>query len=68
MGFIWSLPGVQQRKIVVLLWDWWTTRNKVNAGDQRKSAEEMCHFINKHLLEFGTVPKPVAVPMSQSQG
>jgi ribonuclease HI len=39
----------------------------VNAGDQQKSAEEVCHFINKHLLEFGTVPKPVVVPASQTQ-
>jgi hypothetical protein len=26
----------------ILLWDWWTTRNKTNAGESAQSTEEVC--------------------------
>ncbi|KAF8722557.1 hypothetical protein HU200_022387 [Digitaria exilis] len=36
---IWSLQKEVQQKIILLLWCWWSARNKVNAGERRKSAD-----------------------------
>jgi hypothetical protein len=35
-----------------MLWDWWTNRNKSNAGELPRSTEQVCHIIHKHLLDF----------------
>uniref|UniRef100_A0ACD6AMS5 Uncharacterized protein n=1 Tax=Avena sativa TaxID=4498 RepID=A0ACD6AMS5_AVESA len=42
----------KQNLVVLLLRDWWTERNKVNAGEGRKSPEEVCRIISRHHLEF----------------
>jgi hypothetical protein len=60
---IWSLPLDVQTKVVITLWDWWTTRNKVNSGEARKATEEIYNLINKHCYEFKSEVKvPVVVP------
>jgi hypothetical protein len=51
--------------VIVLLWDWWTTRNKTNAEDRVQSADEVCFQIRKHLLEF--TPDETQVPIVQQQ-
>lgn len=47
-----SLPADKQLRVAVLLWDWWTSRNKVNAGEKPKTPVEVSSFISKHVLEF----------------
>ena len=42
-------------RVVVLLWDWWTSRNKANAGEVQKMAAEISSFITKHLTDFTSV-------------
>jgi hypothetical protein len=49
---IWSLPSDQQQLVLVLLWDWWTTRNKKNSEGKDRSAAEVCHAIQRHVLDF----------------
>lgn len=51
------LPKLQA-KVAVTLWDWWTSRNKVNAGETRNTAGEICHVINKHHQVFIPEDKP----------
>ena len=38
MQKIWSLSPHLQMQIVVLLWKWWSVRNKVNAGEKSLQA------------------------------
>jgi hypothetical protein len=38
--------------VVILLWDWWTVRNKLNAGEREKPAIEVCSLIQRHYLDF----------------
>jgi ribonuclease HI len=52
-----ALPKQQQALVAVTLWDWWTARNKINAGEKRKTTEEICHLIIKHHHEFSPEPK-----------
>ena len=42
-------------RIAVLLWDWWTSRNKANAGEVQKTTAEISSFITKHLTDFTSV-------------
>lgn len=49
---IFTLPGEKLLRVAVLQWDWWTSRNKVNAGEKQKKAEEVSGFISRHLLDF----------------
>jgi hypothetical protein len=36
----------------MLLWDWWTTRNKANAGEKQRSTTEVSAVISKHVLDL----------------
>ena len=47
-----SLPTEQSTPALLLLWVWWTTRNKTNAGEREKSTEEVCHSIHRYLIDF----------------
>jgi hypothetical protein len=47
----------QKIKTSILLWDWWTHRNKINSGECRKTPDELCFLINKHLQDFMPEPK-----------
>ncbi|KAK1628050.1 hypothetical protein QYE76_002365 [Lolium multiflorum] len=35
-----------------MLWDWWTTRNKCNAGELERTTEQVCHVVQRHVIEF----------------
>ena len=50
--FLWTKPVKQQELVSILLYDWWSARNRVNAGDKAWSTEEVCHQIFKHVHEF----------------
>jgi ribonuclease HI len=60
MEMILGLPNERKPLTCILLWDWWTNRNKLNAGELGKSAGQMCHTIQKHAIEFQTVTRPPA--------
>jgi hypothetical protein len=53
-----ALSMDQQYLVLILLWDWWTTRNKKNTEGKELSANEVCHLIQRHVLEFQMV-KPI---------
>jgi ribonuclease HI len=41
------------------MWDWWTTRNKKNAEGKERSIEDICHIIQRHLLDFQAQPDQI---------
>ena len=47
-----SLPTERKLRAWVLLWDWWTTRNKTYAGEKQRSTGKVSAFITKHLMDF----------------
>ena len=52
MQTIWSLPSQIQLQIIVLLWRWWSARNKANAGDKRPTGPEVCSLVTFYVCEF----------------
>ena len=53
MQKIWSFSPHIQLQIVVLLWRWWSARNKVNAGLKRPTGLEICSLVTFYVSEFG---------------
>jgi hypothetical protein len=49
---LWSVPNEKQLLSIVLLFDLWSMWNKVDISEIERSAEEDCHVIQKHLLDF----------------
>lgn len=49
---IWSFPSQIQVQIVVLLWKWWSVRNKVNAGERRFTGPVVCSLVSFYVAEF----------------
>uniref|UniRef100_A0A0E0KIY0 Uncharacterized protein n=1 Tax=Oryza punctata TaxID=4537 RepID=A0A0E0KIY0_ORYPU len=37
----------------ILLWRWWSTRNRVNAGERMMNGDEVRSSVNYYLLELG---------------
>jgi hypothetical protein len=52
MQMILELLKGKKNLTVILLWDWWTNRNKVNAGEEERSTDVICHVIQKHAADF----------------
>lgn len=56
-----SLSGDNQRLACLIFWDWWTTRNKIYAGEKVRTTDEVCYTIQRHLLEFSADDSPATV-------
>lgn len=39
-------------KICILLWLWWSERNKANQGERIRNADEIIYLLQLHLLEY----------------
>jgi hypothetical protein len=46
---IWGFEKETQQKIILLLWCWWSMRNKVNAGERKKSPQEVTNDVLYYL-------------------
>ena len=62
-----SLKTEEKNMVCVLLWDWWTARNKINAGEHAKTTEELCYFIRKHIGEFTSAAETNIINREPSQ-
>jgi hypothetical protein len=47
-----NLPVRKRDTVLILLWDWWTTRNKSNAGELDRTIHTVCQTITRHVVEF----------------
>jgi ribonuclease HI len=46
---IWSFDAECQCKIILLMWCWWSARNRANSGERKRNAQEV---INETLFHF----------------
>jgi hypothetical protein len=49
---IWTFPDSIQINIIVLLWRWWSARNKVNAEGKMIKGVEVCSMIIYYVQVF----------------
>ncbi|TVU01082.1 hypothetical protein EJB05_53472, partial [Eragrostis curvula] len=42
----------ERHEEVVLLWRWWSARNKMNAGERRMGCSEVCSSVMYQLTDF----------------
>ena len=47
---IWGLRSDIKQKIILLMWCWWSVRNKTTIGERRKSAQEVVNEVNYHMM------------------
>ncbi|KAM0845230.1 hypothetical protein ACQ4PT_056506 [Festuca glaucescens] len=53
-----QLEDESELKALTLMWEWWDARNKVNAGENRRYAEEVCCRVERHMTDFQNLQKP----------
>lgn len=49
---VWSFPEHSQLTIFVLLWRWWSARNKTNAGERKATGAEIFSSVVYHVTDF----------------
>ncbi|GJN35336.1 hypothetical protein PR202_gb24093 [Eleusine coracana subsp. coracana] len=54
---IWALKNEEQRIAIIFLWQWWSARNKSNAGERVASTAEVCSSVQYHLQNFQKLQK-----------
>ncbi|KAK3141994.1 hypothetical protein QOZ80_4BG0340840 [Eleusine coracana subsp. coracana] len=54
---IWALKSEEQRIVIIFLWQWWSARNKSNAGERVASTTEVCSSVRYHLQNFQKLQK-----------
>jgi hypothetical protein len=62
---IWGLRSDIKQKIILLMWCWWSVRNKTTIGEQRKSAQEVVNEVNYHMMVWNLTHQQPNTRMKQ---
>jgi hypothetical protein len=54
---IWTFPDSIEINIIVLLWRWWSTRNKFNAEGKMIKGVEVCLLVTYYVQVFENLKK-----------
>jgi hypothetical protein len=57
LNMIWSFPLQVQMIIIVLLWRWWSARNKTNAGEEKMTSSQVCSLVTYYVQDFEKLKK-----------
>lgn len=52
-----SLDDANRDLALVMLWEWWSTRNKINAGERARTTEDISFRVRQYVQEFTVMPK-----------
>lgn len=47
---------------LILMWEWWSVRNKANAGEVFSKPQEVCHRVEKLAVDFSYLKTPEKPP------
>jgi ribonuclease HI len=64
---LWKCDTEVQLKALTLMWEWWGFRNKVNSGDASANSLEVCHRVEKHMVDFKSMKLPAIPPKPPDQ-
>jgi hypothetical protein len=62
LAMIWKEEKQVQLKSLILMWEWWSARNKTNAGQLCPKPVEVCHRVEKLAIEFSFLKVPEKPP------
>ena len=65
MEKIWSFSVTTQLQVIVLLWKWWSARNRVNAGERMVTCPDFCSLVTFYVMDF-TKTRELNKSMNQS--
>ncbi|KAM0821456.1 hypothetical protein ACQ4PT_072200 [Festuca glaucescens] len=68
---IWKGEKQDQLRSLILMWEWWSIRNKANAGEACSSPLEVCHRVEKLAVDFSFLKCTHALtldPLSAADG
>lgn len=63
---VWLLQEEVRLKVIIFLWCWWSSRNKVNSGDSFPTCDEIIYLVNCCVNDFMELLHPSKVARSQS--
>lgn len=52
LDHLWNLDSAKRDTAVVLLLEWWSAHNKVDARDKVRMCEDVCFTVRRHLQDF----------------
>ena len=55
--YILSMEENRKYETIILMWSWWDARNKVNAGEKRRTAEDVVHQARSMVWEVSAKQK-----------
>ncbi|KAK1669229.1 hypothetical protein QYE76_057388 [Lolium multiflorum] len=64
---LWKCETEVQLKALTLMWEWWGFRNKINSGDASANSLEVCHRVERHMVDFKSMKLPAIPPKPPDQ-
>uniref|UniRef100_A0ACD5UP38 Uncharacterized protein n=1 Tax=Avena sativa TaxID=4498 RepID=A0ACD5UP38_AVESA len=64
---LWKRDTNVQLKALVLTWEWWSVRNKANSGEAVASYLDVCHRVERHMMDFIHLKLPAIPPKPPDQ-
>lgn len=52
-----TLDNAKRDVTLIMLWEWWSARNKINAGGPARTTEDISFMVRQHVQDFYTAPK-----------
>jgi ribonuclease HI len=59
---LWKCGEAEQLKALTLMWEWWSFRNKANAGDGSSNHLAVCGRVERHMVDFKCLKSPAIPP------
>jgi hypothetical protein len=59
---LWKCGEAEQLKALTLMWEWWSFRNKANAGDGSSNHLVVCGRVERHMEDFKCLKSPAIPP------
>jgi ribonuclease HI len=59
---LWKQDDDTQLRAATFMWEWWNIRNKVNAGESITEPRVVCSRVERLLVDFLSLKKPVKPP------
>jgi hypothetical protein len=64
---MWKCEADVQLKALILMWEWWSFRNKANLGEAVSNYLDVCHRVERHMVDYKILEPPIIPPKPPDQ-